>query len=125
DETILVVEDDDEVRSVAVGFLEKLGYRVLEAADARQALEHIASKPDIDLLFTDVVMRGALDGPALAIEARRLRPGLRVVFTSGHAPEAIASLERRAGAELLPKPYRIDQLARMLRRALDASPPAG
>ncbi len=120
-EAILVVEDDDEVRSVAVGFLTKLGYRVLQAAGAEQALERIDAEPGIDLLFTDVVMRGALDGPALAQEARRRRPGLRVVFTSGHAPEATASLERRRGAELLPKPYRIDQLARILRRTLDAS----
>ncbi len=123
EETILVVEDDDEVRSVAVGFLGKLGYRVLQAANANQALERIDAEPGIDLLFTDVVMRGELDGPALAREARRRRPGLRVVFTSGHAPEAIASLERRAGADLLPKPYRIDQLARILRSALDAPPP--
>lgn len=124
EETILVVEDDDEVRSVAVGFLGKLGYRVLQAANAEQALERIDAEPGIDLLFTDVVMRGERDGPALAREARRRRPGLRVVFTSGHAPEAVASFERRAGADLLPKPYRIDQLARMLRSALDA-PPAG
>jgi len=124
-ETILVVEDDDEVRSVAVGFLDKLGYRVLQAADARQALERIDSGAHVDLLFTDVVMRGELDGPALAREALRRRPGLRVVFTSGHAPESIALLERRAGAELLSKPYRIDDLARILRRALEAPAPAG
>jgi len=121
-ETILVVEDDDEVRSVALAFLGKLGYHVLQAADAMQALARIDSDEPIDLLFTDVVMRGELDGPALAREATRRRPGLRVVFTSGHAPESIALLERRAGAELLPKPYRIDQLARIVRRALDAAP---
>ena len=122
-ETILVVEDDDEVRSVARAFLGKLGYRVLQACDATQALAHIDSDEPIDLLFTDVVMRGQLDGPALAKEATRRRPGLRVVFTSGHAPESIALLERRVGAELLPKPYRIDQLARIVRRALDPAAP--
>ncbi len=125
EETILVVEDDDEVRSVAAGFLDKLGYRVLQAADAPQALERIDSGAHIDLLFTDVVMRGELDGPALAREALRRRPGLRVVFTSGHAPESIALLERRAGAELLSKPYRIDDLARILRRALEAPASGG
>ncbi len=122
-ETILVVEDDDEVRSVAVAFLEKLGYRVLQAADAAQALARLHSDAHIDLLFTDVVMRGELDGPALAQEATRRRAGLRVVFTSGHAPESIELLERRVGAELLTKPYRIDQLARIVRRALDAPAP--
>ncbi len=122
-ETILVVEDDEEVRSVAVGFLGKLGYRVLPAAGAAQALAWVDSGERIDLLFTDVVMRGDVDGPALAAEATSRRPGLRVVFTSGHAPESIELLERRVGAELLAKPYRIDQLARLLRRALDAPAP--
>ncbi len=125
EETILVVEDDDEVRSVAVGFLDKLGYRVLQAADAQQALERIDSDAHIDLLFTDVVMRGELDGPALAREALHRRPRLRVVFTSGHAPESIALLERRVGAELLSKPYRIDDLARILRRAFETPAPGG
>jgi len=124
-ETILVAEDDDEVRSIAVAFLERLGYRVLQANDATQALAHIDSDVRIDLLFSDVVMRGELDGPALAREATRRRPGLRVVFTSAHAPESIELLGRRPGAELLSKPYRIDQLAQMLRRALDAPAPQG
>ncbi len=123
-ETILIVEDDEEVRSVVSGFLHKLGYRVVQAADAGQALARLDAEPDIDLLFTDVVMRGGLDGPALAREATHRHPALRVVFTSGHAPDALASREMRHGAELLAKPYRIDQLARMLRRALDTPPRA-
>ena len=112
------------MRLVASGFLGKLGYRIDEAADAQQALARIEADPSIDLLFTDVVMRGELDGPALARQARQLRPGLRVVFTSGHAADAFASIDPGCDGELLPKPYRIDQLARIVRRTLDAAPPA-
>ncbi len=119
-ETILVVEDDDEVREVAVGFLRKLGYRVLQATDAPHALSLLDVEPGVELLFSDVLLRGEVNGPALAREALRRRPEMRVVFTSGHAPEALPSRELLLGAELLAKPYRIDQLARMLRRTLDA-----
>ncbi|MBN9461897.1 MAG: PAS domain S-box protein [Burkholderiales bacterium] len=122
-ETILVVEDDEGVREVAVAFLRRLGYRVLQAPDAPHALALLERERDIDLLFSDIVLRGDVNGPALAREALALRPGLRVVFASGYAPDALPlreALDRRV--ELLSKPYRIDQLARMLRRALDEAP---
>ena len=122
-ETILVVEDDEGVREVAAGFLRRLGYRVLEAADAPGALAQLERDPGIDLLFSDVVLRGDTNGPALAREALERRPGLRVVFTSGYARSALPwreALDRKV--ELLAKPYRIDQLARTLRRAFDGTP---
>ena len=119
-ETILVVEDDEAVREVAVGFVSRLGYRVLQAADAQQALVLLAREPAIDLLFTDVVLRGEVDGPQLAREAMRRKPGLKVLYTSGYARNALPMQSELDGSiELLSKPYQIGQLARMLRRALD------
>jgi PAS domain S-box-containing protein len=120
-ETILVVEDDEAVREVAVGFVERLGYRVLQAADARAALDALASEPGIALLFTDVVLRGEVNGDELAREAVRRYPKLKVLFTSGYAPNARprhSGLDGRI--ELLGKPYRLGELARMLRQALDS-----
>jgi len=124
-ETILVVEDDEAVREVAVGFLSRLGYRVLESADAQQALALLGRNQSVDLLFTDVVLRGEVDGPQLAREAMARRPGLKVLYTSGYARNALPMQSELDGSiELLSKPYRIDQMARMLRRALDG-PAAG
>jgi PAS domain S-box-containing protein len=125
DETILVVEDDDEVRAVAVGFLDRLGYRVLQAGDAPTALEQLERHRDIALLFTDVVLRGEANGPDLAREARRRYPGLEVLFTSGYARNALPARSELDGPiELLGKPYPMGELARLLRRALDGKPKA-
>ncbi|MCD6732608.1 MAG: PAS domain S-box protein [Burkholderiaceae bacterium] len=122
-ETILVVEDDEEVREIATAFLRKLGYRVLEATGAQGALALLDREPGIDLLFSDVVLRGGISGPALAREALARRPKLRVAFASGYARSALPwRAELGRGVELLSKPYRIDQLARTLRRALDRAP---
>jgi len=119
-ETILVVEDDEEVREIATAFLRKLGYRVLEATGAQGALALLDREPGIDLLFSDVVLRGGSSGPALAREALARRPKLRVAFASGYPRSALPwRAELGRGVELLAKPYRIDQLARMLRRVLD------
>jgi|LauGreDrversion4_2_1035121.scaffolds.fasta_scaffold04715_4 PAS domain S-box-containing protein len=120
-ERVLVVEDDDDVRTVAVGFLRRLGYQVIEAAEGPQALARIAADSVIDLLFTDVVLRGPMTGADLAREALAQRPTLAVLFTSGYAPQTLSldtALSR--GVELLGKPYRIEQLARMVRRAIEA-----
>lgn len=122
-ETILVVEDDEEVREIATAFLRKLGYRVLEAGDAQRALALLEREPGIDLLFSDVVLRGGMGGPALAREALALHPQLRVAFASGYARSALPwRAELGESVELLSKPYRIDQLARTVRRALDDAP---
>jgi CheY-like chemotaxis protein len=122
DETVLVVEDDEEVREVATAFLRRLGYRVREAADAPGALAQLEREPRIDLLFSDIVLRGDISGPALAREALARWPQLRVAFASGYARDALPWREELGqNVELLSKPYRIDQLARMLRRALDGT----
>ena len=120
-ERVLVVEDDDDVRNVAVGFLRRLGYQVIEAAEGQQALALLEAGPVVDLLFTDVVLRGPMTGADLAREALAQRPALAILFTSGYAPQTLSldtALSR--GVELLGKPYRIEQLARMVRRAIEA-----
>jgi PAS domain S-box-containing protein len=120
-ETILVVEDDALVRAHAVGLLRELGYRAVAAADGQQALAALRDTPEIALLFTDMVMPGGLSGRDLAEEARRIRPMLRVLFTSGYSENSALHHGRlEPGVSLLSKPYRRPDLARLARHALDA-----
>ena len=88
-ETILVVEDDPRVRRVAVRRLKELGYAVIEADSGPAALRVLDREEPIDLLFTDIVMAGGMTGVDLAQEARRRRPGLKILFTSGYAEPAV------------------------------------
>jgi PAS domain S-box-containing protein len=119
-ELVLVVEDDDLVRSFVTQQVEALGYRVLSAADANRALEVLADHDDIALLFTDVVMPGGLDGRQLAEAARSMRPGLPVLFTSGYTENAIVHHGRLdPDVALLAKPYRLAQLAERLHAVLN------
>jgi signal transduction histidine kinase len=128
-ETILVVEDEDDVREVARATLARLGYRTLAAHDGRQALAILAGRGDVDLLFADCVMPSGLGGAALAREALRLRPPLKVLLTSGYLGPAAGDGEPVAvqGFPLIAKPYRPGELAARIREILDAVPaaPAG
>jgi len=118
-ETVLVVEDDDEVRATVVEMLGDLGYRVLKAINADAALPVIESGVPIDLLFTDVVMPGKLKSPELARKARERLPDLAVLFTSGYTENSIVHGGRLdAGLELLSKPYTREALARKVRHVL-------
>ncbi|MGE3650336.1 MAG: PAS domain S-box protein [Reyranellaceae bacterium] len=118
-ETILVVEDDEPVRRHAMAQLESLGYQAIAASDGPTALAVLRGTGDVDLLFTDMVMPGGMTGQQLAEEATRLRPSLKVLYTSGYAEDAIAHQGRlRPGALLLAKPYRRADLARKVRAAL-------
>lgn len=118
-ETILLVEDDDEVRETASGMLVDLGYRVLEASDATSAQSLLESDGAIDLLFTDVVMPGHATGQDLANTARRLRPDLPVLFTSGYVQDVIVHDGRLdEGVLLLEKPYTQRSLAQKVRSVL-------
>ena len=120
-ETILVVEDDPFVRRHAIASLESLGYRVLVAGDGREALAALRGRARPDLLFTDIVMPGGITGWELAEQARKLRPKLRVLFTSGYPLETLANRQViEPGAHILTKPYRKAELARQVRDALDA-----
>ena len=119
EETILVVEDDDEVREVAVSMLTELGYRVVKARDAASALVVVDSGIPIDLIFTDVMMPGTLRSPDLARKAKERLPNVAVLFTSGYTQNAIVHGGRLdPGVELLAKPYTREALARKIRHVL-------
>jgi signal transduction histidine kinase len=118
-ESVLVVEDDEMVRTHVVGELTLLGYRVLAARNGVTALEILRSEVPIDVLFTDVVMPGGISGPQLAEAALVLRPGLRVLYTSGYTENAVVHHGRLdPGVVLLSKPYRRQELAEKLRYVL-------
>ncbi|MHC2106450.1 ATP-binding protein [Methylobacterium sp. CM6246] len=119
-DTVLLVEDDEQVLGMAVESLEELRYRVVVARNAAEALEHLRGVERIDILFSDVVMPGGMNGSQLAVEAQRLRPGLKVLLTSGY----VANLDEgqvigKGELPVLNKPYRRDELARSLRLVLN------
>lgn len=118
-ETILVVEDDAMVRSYVNAQLKSLGYTTLSVGNAAAALSIGQSDTSFDLLFTDVVMPGPMNGVQLAAEMAKLRPGLKVLYTSGYSENALIHNDRiDSDVLLLSKPYRRSDLARMIRRAL-------
>ncbi|HZA67803.1 MAG TPA: response regulator, partial [Geminicoccaceae bacterium] len=120
-QTVLVVEDDDDVRAHSVEVLNELGYRVLEAPNAQAALEIMGRQPEVALLFTDVGLPGGMNGRQLAEEALRRCPGLQVLYTTGYARNAIIHDGRLdAGVELITKPFSYARLAAKLRDLLDA-----
>ena len=110
--TILVVDDDREVREVALAVLEAAGYRVIEAVSGDDAQRFLLAHPDlrIDVMFTDVVMPGQLDGIDLAHAARRLRPGLHVLFASGFPTLVRDHADQEIRDQVLRKPYRAAEL---------------
>ena len=121
-ETVLIVEDDPLVRSYVDTQLQSLGYRTLSAANGAEALAIADGGAAFDLLFTDVIMPGRLNGRQLAAEMAQRRPGLKVLFTSGYTENAIIHHGRLdSGVLLLAKPYRKLDLARMVRIALTAA----
>jgi PAS domain S-box-containing protein len=123
-ETILVVEDDPMVRTLASTQLRGLGYQVIEAERGDTALAMVQQRTDIDLLLTDVTMPGGMSGPQLAKSAQQVRPRLRVLLTSGSGDQAVLEQwEVPQDTPLLRKPYRRAELAAAVRRALDM--PAG
>jgi len=118
-ETVLLVEDNPEVQEVVVRLLERLGYRVLSVQSADAALQLLASGEAIDLVFTDIVMPGELDGLALARQVKADYPDIAVLLTTGYAR---AVNTREAGFPVLRKPYQISALAHAVRGALDTEP---
>ncbi|HEY2403248.1 MAG TPA: ATP-binding protein [Steroidobacteraceae bacterium] len=119
-ETILVVEDDDNVRTYSVDALRDLGYRVIEAPDGPSAIRLLETNTPVDLLFTDVVLPGGMTGAQVAAQAHELRPGLKVLFTTGYARNAIFHHGRLdKGVQLITKPYSFNDLAAKVRDVLD------
>jgi PAS domain S-box-containing protein len=123
-ETILVCEDDPEVRAFSAEVLRELGYTVREAVDGPSALRLLEREDGrVDLLFTDVVLPGGMTGSTLAEHARRARPGVKVLFTTGYARNAIVHHGRLdPGVELITKPFSYADLAGRIRDLLDAPP---
>jgi len=119
-ETILVLEDDQDVREQSVEALAELGYRVVEAGDGPTALRLLRREAHVDLLFTDVVLPGGMTGAQVAREARDIQPGLKVLFTTGYARNAIVHNGRLdPGVQLITKPYTFTDLASKIRDVLD------
>ena len=124
-ETILVVDDEVSLAELACTNLEALGYRVLKAHDGETALKLLAEHPEIDLLFTDVILPGEMDGYKLAAAALAKHTGLKVLVTSGFTRRREETAYARANValvgNLLHKPYSRAQLAEAVRRRLDAT----
>ncbi|WP_018989163.1 PAS domain S-box protein [Aromatoleum toluclasticum] len=122
-ETILVVEDEDDVRELVCRVLGGLGYRMLQAPEGRTALALLSQHPGIDLLLTDVILSGGMNGPEIARQARQLRPDLKLLYTSGYTGNALLELEAIPGEfRMISKPYVIEDLAQMVREVLDTRP---
>jgi CheY-like chemotaxis protein len=115
------VDDNADVRAAVAAYLRELGYRVETAENAEMAMQKIRTPAKIDLLFTDVIMPGGINGKELAEAARQVRPDLKVLFTSGFPGDSLGNVELEAGAALLGKPYRRIDLARKLRAVLAGS----
>jgi CheY-like chemotaxis protein len=122
EETILVVEDDEDVRRYSVESLRELGYHVIEAHDGQSALRLLERQQRIDLLLTDVVLPGGMTGAQIAQQAVAMRPTLRVLYMTGYARNAIVHHGRLdKGVQLLTKPFSFNDLAAKVRDILDAS----
>jgi signal transduction histidine kinase/CheY-like chemotaxis protein len=119
-ETVLVVEDHEDLRSYSTGAVGEMGYHVLEAADAKAALAILDGDVPIDLLFTDVVLPGGMNGRQLADAAVKSRPNLKVLFTTGYTRNAIVhNGQLDQGIQLIGKPFTFSDLAAKVRAVLD------
>lgn len=118
-ETILMVEDNPDVMEMGQSILTDFGYTVVTATTAREALDRVQAGQAFDLLFTDIVMPGGMNGVTLAHEVRRRRPVAKILLTTGWADRALDNEEDRGGFDLIGKPYRRADLARKVRLLLD------
>jgi signal transduction histidine kinase len=118
---VLVVEDNDAVRAVAAAMIEEMGYDVVEVSSGPDALKVIEEHTDIDLVLSDVIMAGGLNGPELAVQALKLRPDLKVLFMSGYAPGSLRHVQNLPESiEMVPKPFTRADLTEKVKRALAA-----
>jgi CheY-like chemotaxis protein len=123
-ETVLVVEDNPDVLDSTVNGLSELGYQVKTATNAQAALDILRSDVGIEVLFSDVAMPGGMNGGQLAVEAQQIRPGLKVLLTSGYTASALSQdHDVPETLQVLPKPYGRDELASKLRLVIAEPPP--
>ena len=120
-ETVLIVEDEPRLRRVTAANLADLGYRVLEADNALVAMEVLAQHPEIEILFSDLLMPGELSGLDLAKRVRELYPKVHIVLTSAYSAELLDAGETHLGLQVLRKPYRSAELARAFSKVLRSS----
>jgi len=119
-ERILVVEDDAGVREVPVNILTDQGYQIVEASNGAEAIAHLENGPAFDLLFTDIVLPGGMNGVDIATEAKRIQPGIKVLFTTGYAESAIVERGQLGPSEtLVNKPYRRAELLEKVRSIIE------
>ena len=119
------MEDDPGVRELTVARLKAIGYKVLEAVDGRKAIEVLKGSEPVDLVFTDLVMPGGLSGRDVAMLASEIRPGIKVLLTSGYAEELVHGDDlQRERLKVLRKPYQQADLVAALRDVLGESPAA-
>ncbi len=119
----MIVEDEPRVRKVTVALLTDLGYRVLEAGSGTAAMEMLGSHPEIEVVFADLVLPGELSGLDLARRVREIHPGAHVILTSGYSAEMMSAWGEDLDLQVLPKPYRQAELARIFREALQTPSP--
>jgi CheY-like chemotaxis protein len=120
--TILVVEDEAGVLELVVGFLSDLGHRVLAAGEGAKALAILDNEPEVDLVFTDLVMPGEISGFTVARRAVALRPGIKILYTTGYADQLQQNEALVARGTLVPKPYRLGRLGVRLKELLETPP---
>jgi DNA-binding NtrC family response regulator len=119
--TILVVEDNDSVRDVAAAMIEEMGFEVITAINGPDGLKTIEERRDINLVLSDVIMAGGMNGPELAAKAMKIRPKLKVLFMSGYAPGSVRLMQDLPDSiELVNKPFTRNDLTEKVRRALAA-----
>jgi CheY-like chemotaxis protein len=124
-ETILCVEDDAIVRDFVTQQLQALGYTTIAVSNATEALQEVRKGLPIDLVFTDIVMPGPMNGWKLAELIKEMRPGIKVIYTTGYSDASSEQLSSGAGIVLLEKPYRLSRLAEIVRNAIDNTVPGG
>jgi CheY-like chemotaxis protein len=120
---VLVVEDERRVRDVTVARLTGIGYRVLEAGNGTAAMEVLRLHPEVEVVFADMVLPGGLSGLDLARLVRELHPNVHGILTSGYSAELMSGWGEEHDLQVLPKPYRQADLARIFREALQTRPP--
>ena len=119
---VLVVEDNPSVRDVAAAMIEDMGYDVIIASNGAEGLQAITERPEIDLVLSDVIMAGGMNGPEMALKALSVRPELKVLFMSGYAPGSLRQMQQELpnAIDLVNKPFTRNDLTEKVRAALAA-----